>query len=106
MDSESLKEGFLRHLEFTLGELPRHVDSEWEPYLSVALAVRDRLMERWIRTQDAYYENDAKRVYYLSLEFLMGRTLGNRLINLDLVDPCRQALEDLGYDFEKIREAE
>ena len=85
MDAESLKVGILRHLEFTLGELPRHVDSYWEPYVSVALAVRDRMMERWIRTQDAYYEHDAKRVYYLSLEFLMGRTLGNSLVNLDLL---------------------
>jgi glycogen phosphorylase len=106
MDPDSLKAGILRHLEFTLGELPRHVDSDWEPYLSVALAVRDRLMERWIRTQDAYYENDAKRVYYMSLEFLMGRTLGNSLVNLGLLEPCQQALADLAYDFERIREAE
>ena len=106
MDAESLKAGFLRHLEFTLGELPRHVDSEWEPYVSVALTVRDRLMERWIRTQDAYYENDAKRVYYLSLEFLMGRTLGNSLVNLGLLEPCQDAVNELNYDFEKIREAE
>jgi len=106
MDADSLKAGILRHLEFTLGELPRHVDSDWEPYLSVALAVRDRLMERWIRTQDAYYENDAKRIYYMSLEFLMGRTLGNSLVNLGLLEPCQQALADLAYDFERIREAE
>ena len=106
MDADSLKAGILRHLEFTLGELPRHVDSDWEPYVSVALAVRDRLMERWIRTQDAYYEHDAKRVYYMSLEFLMGRTLGNSLINLGLLEPCQQALADLAYDFERIREAE
>jgi starch phosphorylase len=106
MDAESLKEGILGHLEFTLGELPQHVDSDWEPYVSVALAVRDRLMERWIRTQDAYYEHDAKRVYYLSLEFLMGRTLGNSLINLGLLEECQKAVGDLGYDFETLREAE
>ncbi|HET6898443.1 MAG TPA: glycogen/starch/alpha-glucan phosphorylase [Vicinamibacteria bacterium] len=106
MDAESLKAGILGHLEFTLGELPKHVDSEWEPYVSVALAVRDRLMERWIRTHDAYYEHDAKRVYYLSLEFLMGRTLGNSLINLGLVEECHKAAHDLGYDLEALREAE
>jgi starch phosphorylase len=106
MDTQSLRDDILRHLEFTLGELPRHVDSDWEPYLAVALAVRDRLMERWIHTHDSYYEHDAKRVYYLSLEFLMGRTLGNSLINLDLLEPCRQALSEIGYDFERIREAE
>jgi glycogen phosphorylase len=106
MDAESLKAGILRHLEFTLGELPRHVDSDWEPYVAVALAVRDRLMERWIRTQDAYYEHDAKRVYYMSLEFLMGRTLGNSIVNLGLLEPVQEALDELAYDFEKIREAE
>src|SRR5262249_55354825 len=106
MDAESLKAGILSHLEFTLGELPKHVDSEWEPYVSVALAVRDRMMERWIRTQDAYYEHDAKRVYYLSLEFLMGRTLGNSLVNLGLTEPGHEAVRALGYDLETLREAE
>jgi starch phosphorylase len=106
MDAQSLKAGILNHLEFTLGELPKHVDSHWEPYVSVALAVRDRLMERWIRTHDSYYEHDAKRVYYLSLEFLMGRTLGNSLVNLDLSDECERAVRELGYDLEDLRGAE
>jgi glycogen phosphorylase len=106
MDAESLKAGMVSHLEFTLGQHPQHVEGDWEPYVSIALAVRDRLMERWIRTQDAYYEHDAKRVYYLSLEFLMGRTLGNSLINLGLLDECQKAVSDLGYEFEELREAE
>ena len=73
LDAESIRREFLTHLEFTLAELPEHVDSAWEPYLSLALTVRDRLIERWVRTQNAYYAHDPKRVYYLSLEFLMGR---------------------------------
>src|SRR5262249_52155310 len=92
--------------EYTLAELPRHVDSRWEPYVALALTVRDRMIERWIRTQDAYYEQDPKRVYYLSLEYLMGRTLGNSLINLGLAGECGRALEDLGYRLEDLREAE
>ena len=56
LDAESLKKAMLGHLEFTLAELPRHVDSEWEPYVALALAVRDRMIERWLRTQDTYYE--------------------------------------------------
>ena len=78
-DVPSMKEGMLRHLEYTLAELPRHVDSEWEPYVALARAVRDRMVQRWVRTQDTYYDQDVKRVYYLSLEYLMGRTLGNSL---------------------------
>jgi starch phosphorylase len=106
MDAESLKRGMLGHLEYTLAELPQHVDSEWEPYVSLALAVRDRMIERWVRTQDTYYRRDVKRVYYLSLEYLMGRTLGNSLINMGLLDECDKALHDLGYRLEDVREAE
>ncbi len=106
MDAEALKRDFLSHLQFTLAELPKHIDSEWEPYVALALSVRDRMIERWIRTQDTYYDQDAKRVYYLSLEFLMGRTLGNSLVNLKLLDPCTKALHDLGYKLEELREAE
>ena len=105
-DAASLAQSVLRHLEYTLAELPRHVDSEWEPYLALALTVRDRLIQRWIRTQDTYYEQDPKRVYYLSLEYLMGRTLGNSLISMGLRDACAQALADLGYRLEELREAE
>jgi starch phosphorylase len=105
-DTGPLKEAILDHLQFTLAELPGHVDSRWEPYVALAFAVRDRLIERWIRTQDRYYEVDAKRVYYLSLEYLIGRTLGNSLINLDLVYECEQALAEIGYRLEDLREAE
>src|SRR5262249_50275345 len=60
LDTESIRKEFLTHLAFTLAELPEHVDSEWEPYVSLALTVRDRLIERWVRTQEAYYAQDAK----------------------------------------------
>jgi starch phosphorylase len=105
-DARSIRQSILRHLQFTLGELPRHVDSNWEPYVSLALAVRDRMIANWIRTQERYYEEDAKRVYYLSLEFLMGRTLGNAMLNVGIHDACEQALHDLGYSLEDLRNAE
>jgi starch phosphorylase len=106
LDAASIRREFLTHLEITLAELPGHVDTEWEPYLSLALTVRDRLIERWVRTQEAYYAHDAKRIYYLSLEFLMGRTLANSLLNLGLLDTATQAMHDLGYALEDLREAE
>ena len=105
-DASSLGRSIVDHLEHTLAELPGHVDSVWEPYVALALAVRDRMVARWIRTQDRYYEQDPKRVYYLSLEYLIGRTLGNSLVNLDLADQCARALEELGYTLEELREAE
>ena len=105
-DAQALGRSILDHLEYTLAELPGHVDSMWEPYVALALAVRDRMVQRWVQTQDRYYEQDAKRVYYLSLEYLIGRTLGNSLVNLELTEECGRALEELGYTLEELREAE
>jgi len=102
LDAESIRKGLLTHLEFTLAELPKQVDSEWEPYLSLALTVRDRLIERWSRTQDTYYANDAKRLYYMSLEFLMGRALANSLISLGIDNETAKAVRELGYDLEEL----
>jgi starch phosphorylase len=74
--------------------------------MSSAWTIRDRLAERWASTQRRYHEQDAKRVYYLSLEFLMGRALGNALINLDLTEPTMEALDPLGYRLEELEEME
>ncbi|MGD8998857.1 MAG: glycogen/starch/alpha-glucan phosphorylase [Granulosicoccaceae bacterium] len=68
--------------------------------------VRDRLSERWMETMRSYYRKDAKRVYYLSLEFLMGRTLTNSMLNLGVRDECEQALYEMGIKLEDIRELE
>jgi starch phosphorylase len=75
-------------------------------FQGLAYAVRDRLMERWFETQNAYYKTDAKRVYYLSLEFLMGRALGNNIINLAAVEAHREAMAQLGYRLEEILDRE
>ena len=105
-EADAVRASIIRHLAFTLAELPEHVDTLWEPYVSLALAVRDRMIDNWIKTQESSYRHDAKRVYYLSLEFMMGRTLGNAMLNLGLTDACEQALTDLGYRLEDLREAE
>jgi glycogen phosphorylase len=102
MDEDSLQECFVNHLEFSQAK-DEYSATQHDRYVSAALTVRDRLIERWIATQQTYYNQDAKRVYYLSLEFLIGRTLGNSLINLGIFDPMRQALEGLGVDLEELR---
>lgn len=75
-------------------------------FRAAAFSVRDRLMERWIATQKTYTREDVKRVYYLSAEFLMGRLLGNNLLNLRIEDQMAEALESLGLDLNDIENTE
>jgi glycogen phosphorylase len=102
---ESLKESFVYHMEYSLAK-DEFSATQHDRYKCLALLARDRLAERWIETQQAYYREDAKRVYYLSLEFLMGRALGNSLINTGLYDIAGQAVAELGYNMEDLRETE
>ena len=106
LDVESLKRSFLNHVAFTQAKVP-FFETKWDLLVALAMTVRDRLAERWIATRRTYYDHlDTKRIYYLSLEFLIGRTLGNSLINLHLYDECYEALLELGYDLEEIRDLE
>ncbi|KAA0718197.1 Glycogen phosphorylase, liver form [Triplophysa tibetana] len=100
-----LKKGFNRHLHFTLVK-DRNVATPRDYYFAIAHTVRDHLVGRWIRTQQFYYEADPKRVYYLSLEFYMGRALQNTMINLGLQTACDEAVYQLGLDMEDLEEME
>jgi glycogen phosphorylase len=94
-----------RHLVSTLA---RHSASatprDW--WVATALAVRDTIHERMIATQAVHNAQNVRRIYYFSLEYLMGRLFGNNLLATGLLDTARQALESLGQDFDAIREAE
>lgn len=101
----ALQASILHHFRYSLGH-------EWQSQnqrdlaLAVSLAVRDRLIDRLLETEKRYQEKDAKRLYYLSMEFLIGRSLGNNLHNLGLFGVCKDALEELGFDLEELREHE
>ena len=73
---------------------------------AAALAVRDRLVARWMKTTRLQYEQDVKRVYYLSMEFLIGRTFTNALLALGIYEPMREALAGLGVDMEVLTDME
>jgi len=74
--------------------------------VSFSLSVRDLLIERWINTQQHYYTCDAKRVYYLSLEFMMGKLLESNITNLGLVDDYRYAADVLGMTYDELADFE
>uniref|UniRef100_A0A8C7ZDQ5 Alpha-1,4 glucan phosphorylase n=1 Tax=Oryzias sinensis TaxID=183150 RepID=A0A8C7ZDQ5_9TELE len=100
-----LKQNFNRHLHFTLVK-DRNVATRRDYYFALAHTVRDHLVGRWIRTQQHYYEKDPKRVYYISLEFYMGRTLQNTMVNLALENACDEAMYQLGLDMEELEDME
>jgi starch phosphorylase len=96
---------FLEHLEFTMGK-DKYTATHFDFYNALAYTVRDRMIERWLDTQQAYYNEDPKRVYYVSMEFLMGRTLENSLINLGMLGDFREAMDSLSYSFDKLIDEE
>mgnify|MGYP000872887010 FL=1 len=104
-DPAALQRSFADHLEYSQGK-NRYIATPHDLYQSIALSIRDRLTERWNDTMNRYYEDNVKRVYYLSLEYLMGRTLGNSLVNLGITGETGKALEELGYRLEDLRELE
>lgn len=105
MTPEALREDFEWHLRYTLAKDPKKA-TDLDRYTALALSVRDRLVERWIITQDNYHRQGVRRVAYLSLEFLMGRLLGNNVINLGMDEMCDKALKDLGVDWNRLRDME
>ena len=100
-----LKETFFEHLEYTLVKDKKSVTSE-DTYKALAMAVRDKLVHNYLRTKNEYEKQGVKKVYYLSMEFLMGRLLGNTLMNLFEYKKSGEILEKLGYDLDVIRKLE
>ena len=99
------KEAILRHLKSTFARDPvTATRNDW--WLATCMAARDQMLERYIDTQAQHASRNVRRVYYLSLEYLMGRVLGNNLVNLGLRDVAAQALADLGQDLEAVTEEE
>jgi len=105
MDAPGIIEAFAHRMMYSIAK-DRNTATDYDIYRALALAVRDRLMERWFRTQNTYYARDAKRVYYLSLEFLMGRALQSNLLNLGTEDAYTRAMAELGIGLEDLREQE
>jgi starch phosphorylase len=104
-DPASLKRSLSNRLIYSMGKDPiTATHRDW--FHTTAYAVRERLIERWMETMRSYYQSDAKRVYYLSMEFLTGRLLANSLLNMGFYGECRGALADLELDIDRIRELE
>ncbi|HTE41488.1 MAG TPA: glycogen/starch/alpha-glucan phosphorylase [Steroidobacteraceae bacterium] len=99
LTKDAFKHAFLDNLFYIQGKFPA-LATQNDYYQALAYAVRDRLLQRWISTAAAYTKQGSRTVAYLSAEFLMGPHLGNNLINLGIYEEVRQAITELGLDFE------
>lgn len=104
-DPQVLKRMLVNHLTYTEGKsLKNATDRDW--FEASAHSVRDQLIEQQLKTAEANLGKDPKRLYYLSLEFLIGRTLSNAALNLGLESSLREGLKELGKDIEEVEETE
>src|SRR5262245_2285070 len=100
-----LRRAFTDHIQFSRSRDLQDATA-FDRYVALALSARDRLVERWAKTQRTYYEKNVKRAYYLSAEFLLGRALETNLQALGIYDDYRKVLRELGIDLDEIIERE
>lgn len=101
VDSETLKDEIVRHLKYSLGKDAEHASTyDWR--MSLSLALRDLVVDPWFESTRRTYEAKGKRVYYLSMEFLIGRLIEDVAVNLQMETVAADAMESLGQDYEKI----
>jgi glycogen phosphorylase len=102
---QPIEESIRHHVKYSLGKAWRDLSTK-DIFTAVALSVRDRLVERMLETEERYRREDPKCLAYLSIEFLLGRSLGNNLINLGIRESYAQALQNLGANLSAIEESE
>jgi len=105
MDPVTLRRAFTDHLNYSLGKRTINATA-LDRFFAMAFTVRDRLSYRWAQTQETYSRTDAKRIYYLSAEFLLGRALSNNLHALDLWDKADKLMKESGLDLADVLEDE
>ena len=99
------RDALLQHLTYTMGKDPEHAQFfDWR--MALSHAIRDRIVDTWVASTRKTYEQDGKRVYYLSMEFLIGRLLEDGIFNLDMVEEVKEALESFGMDMRTILDDE
>ncbi|WP_223421956.1 glycogen/starch/alpha-glucan phosphorylase [Tateyamaria pelophila] len=101
LTADVLRDDISKHLKLSIGKDPEHA-SVYDWRMSLSLALRDRVVEPWFASTRKTYEGKHKRVYYLSMEFLIGRLIEDVTINLGVEDVARAAMADLGQDYETV----
>ena len=103
MTKNGMRISFIANREYNLAK-DKYTATMHDDFMATSIAVRDRIVERWMVTQERYHDENLKRVYYFSMEFLIGRLLGTNIINLGLEKETKEALKELGFDINEIAE--
>ena len=101
------KKEFIREVKANVKALYRknlEEATQQQLFQAVSYTVKDEIIENWLATQEQYEKDDPKYVYYMSMEFLMGRALGNNMINLTIYDDVKEALEEIGLNLDVIED--
>ena len=105
MSSEDIRKGFLNNLEYNIAK-DKYTLTLYDQFLSLSYTIRERLIERWIASHQQYHKEDSKRIYYLSMEFLLGRLLADNIMNLELTEETEKAIDELELSIEDIFDQE
>jgi len=105
MSADDIRKGFLNNLEYNIAK-DKFSLTPYDQYLSLSYTVRERLIERWISSRQYYHKQNVKRIYYLSMEFLLGRLLADNIMNLKITESCEEAARELGLDIEEMIDQE
>ncbi|NLD93356.1 MAG: glycogen/starch/alpha-glucan phosphorylase [Fibrobacter sp.] len=105
MSAEDIRKGFLNNLEYNLAK-DKYSLTSYDLFLSISYTIRERIIERWIASRQQYHSNNVKRVYYLSMEFLLGRLLADNIMSLKLNNECDEASQELGLSLEEMIDQE
>lgn len=101
MTKEGISKSFLASREYLLAK-DQYTATLHDNFMALALVIRDRIIERWITTQQKYHSSNVKRVYYLSMEFLLGKMLESNILNLDLQEQVKLSMEELGFNLDEL----
>lgn len=105
MDTERIKISFKDNREFRMAK-DQYTAKTFDNFMALALTIRDKLIGHWIMTQQRYHRENLKRVYYLSMEFLIGRLMENNILNLGIKEEVKHAIKDLGFNLEELYQQE
>jgi glycogen phosphorylase len=100
MPMENINSSYYRYLRYFLAK-DDTTATPYDKYMALSYAVRSQLVDRWIETQKGYHERNERRVYYLSMEYMLGKSLKQNIINLNLEENVSQAAESLGFSVEE-----